>query len=224
MRDQAAEEGVGAHFDAAMLLETRKRTFDVIARVGAEIAPGMSEEEGVALTKARLSEAELARGWHGVYVRFGKNTLKNYDEASEPGVVLGANDICFIDIGPVWRQWEGDGGDTFVFGDDPDMHAAKRDVHVLFDRAHTKWRAEKPSGEALYAFAGEEAERMGWRLNLGLASHRLSDFPHYAFHRGTLAAAPYTPSAGLWVLEMHIRHPTRAIGAFYEDLLLDDPR
>jgi hypothetical protein len=35
-----------------------------------------------------------------------------------------------------------------------------------------------------------------------------------------LAGAPYSPSSGLWVLEIQIRHPTRPISAFYEDLML----
>lgn len=30
-----------------------------------------------------------------------------------------------------------------------------------------------------------------------MAGHRLSDFPHNAIHKGTLAAAPYAPSSGL---------------------------
>ena len=32
----------------------------------------------------------------------------------------------------------------------------------------------------------------------------------------------FTPSPLLWVLEIHIRHPTAGYGAFYEDMLLDD--
>jgi len=30
-----------------------------------------------------------------------------------------------------------------------------------------------------------------------------------------------SPSSGLWVLEIQIRHPTLPISAFYEDLMLD---
>lgn len=62
---------------------------------------------------------------------------------------------------------------------------------------------------------------MGWRLNLDLSGHRLSDFPHSAFFKGGVAEAPFAPSPELWVLEMHIRHRTRPFGAFYEDMLID---
>jgi hypothetical protein len=30
----------------------------------------------------------------------------------------GEDDIFFIDIGPTWQEWEGDGGQTFVTGED----------------------------------------------------------------------------------------------------------
>ena len=30
--------------------------------------------------------------------------------------MLAEDDIYFVDIGPVWRHWEGDGGDTFTTG------------------------------------------------------------------------------------------------------------
>lgn len=219
MTDQAAEEAVGEHFDAAMLMEARARTRAAIHAIAAGIAPGRTEAAAVELAQAVLAAADMRRGWHGVYVRFGENTLKTFGKPSQD-TTLGENDIFFIDIGPVWRKWEGDGGDTFVTGGDPDMHAAARDVRVLFDRVHNLWRAEHLSGAALYDYATKEAENMGWALNLDMAGHRLSDFPHSAIHKGALAVAPYAPSSGLWVLEIQIRHPTRPFGAFYEDLML----
>ncbi|HZC17528.1 MAG TPA: M24 family metallopeptidase [Caulobacteraceae bacterium] len=220
MTDQLSEEAVGEHYDAAMLMETRARTRAAIHMIADGIAPGMTEAAAVELAQGVLAAADMQRGWHGVYVRFGENTLKTFGKASED-TTLGENDIFFIDIGPVWRKWEGDGGDTFVIGDDADMHAAARDVRTLFDRVQDRWRTEHLSGAALYDHATKEAERMGWLLNLDMAGHRLSDFPHSAIYKGPLAQAPYSPSSGLWVLEIQIRHPDRPFGAFYEDLMLD---
>ena len=218
--NQIEQEGVGANFDVAMMMDVRQRTWRVIHAIAARIAPGMTEAAGVDLARRILAEAGMQRGWHGVYVRFGANTLANYGHPSDPSLVLGENDIFFIDIGPVWEKWEGDGGDTFVVGDDPDMHAAKRDVRVLFDKVHDRWRTERLTGMALYDYAATEAQAMGWVLNLRMPGHRLSDFPHSAIHKGPLAGVPYSPSSGLWVLEIQIRHPTRPISAFYEDLML----
>ncbi len=162
----------------------------------------------------------MIRGWHGIHVRFGVNTLKQFGKPSEPGVKLLEHDIYFIDIGPVWQKWEGDGGESFAVGTDPDMHRAVHDVREVFDRVRNRWLAEKISGRDLYQYADEQARNLGWELNLEMSGHRLSDFPHAALHTGSLAEVEFTPSEGLWVLEIQIRHPQRPFGAFYEDLLL----
>lgn len=204
-----------------MMLETRRRTFEVINHLSTEIVPGMTEEEGVALTRRVLSEAGMVRGWHGINVRFGINTVNDYHVKSKPGVVLGEDDIYFIDIGPIWRDWEGDGGDTFTTGSDPEFNRIARDVKAVFEAVQARWRRDRLTGEALYRVAVEESERRGWLLSLDMSGHRLSEFPHAAHHKGALAEAPFVPSPDLWMLEIQIRHPTRLFGAFYEDLLTD---
>jgi hypothetical protein len=57
-------------------------------------------------------------------------------------------------------------------------------------------------------------------LNLELSGHRLGDFPHATHFDGTMAEIDFRPSAALRVLEIHIRHPELAFGAYYEDLLM----
>jgi Xaa-Pro aminopeptidase len=107
-----AQEAVGPNYDAAMLLEARRRTRQAVNDIAAGIAPGMVEEAAMDLARRLLADAGLLRGWHGIHVRFGANTLKNFGEPSEPGTILRDDDIFFIDIGPVWDKWEGDAGDT----------------------------------------------------------------------------------------------------------------
>jgi Xaa-Pro aminopeptidase len=220
--DRVRAEACGPRYDRLMMLEARRRTFEVISRLSSEIVPGMTEEEGVALTRRVLSEAGMARGWHGINVRFGVNTLNAFHVKSKPGVVLGKDDVYFIDIGPIWRDWEGDGGDTFATGSDPEFNRIAHDVKAVFAAVQARWKQDRLTGEALYRVAVEESERRGWLLNLDMSGHRLSEFPHAAHHKGALADAPFTPSPGLWMLEIQLRHPTRPFGAFYEDLLLDD--
>ncbi|MBO9714599.1 M24 family metallopeptidase [Sphingomonas sp.] len=214
------QERSGARFDRALLLETRDRTRALIHEVAGAIVPGMAEADALALLKRTLKERGMLRGWHAPHVRFGINTLKQFGEPSEPGVVLGQEDIFFLDIGPVWQGHEGDAGETFVVGRDPEMHRAARDVKAVFDTTRTRWLADGLSGLELYRFAEREAGRLGWALNLELGGHRLSDFPHAVVHDGALLEADYAPSAGLWVLEIQIRHPSRPFSAFHEDLLL----
>lgn len=218
--ERARVERVGRNYDRQMMLRAREQTLEAIRRIAAGIQVGMSEEEGVEWARTVLREAHLLRGWHGIKIRFGANTLKTFNEPSTPGVVLQEDDIYFVDIGPVWQKWEGDAGATFVVGTDPDMARAVRDVRSVFERVRVKWLTERLTGLALYEYASQAAVELGWRLNLETSGHRIADFPHAALYEGVLAEVPFEPSSGLWVLEIQIRHPQRAFGAFYEDTLL----
>lgn len=97
------------------------------------------------------------RGWHAIHVRFGPNTLKNFGEPSEPGVVLRPDEIFFIDIGPVWRAYEGDGDESFTVGADPQMLKAVVDVRSVFDATRDCWRTAGLTGIELNRFAQSEA-------------------------------------------------------------------
>lgn len=220
--NQSQIEGVGAAFDMARLLEQRARTLEAVTAIAAAVRPGMLEEEAVALANSLLAQRQMRRGWHKVNLRFGVNTTLHFHTASQPGVVLGKSDIFFIDIGPVFENWEGDAGDTFVVGQDADLVRCAADARKVFHAARHRWMAGDLSGRALYDFAAAEASRLGWELNLDMNGHRISDFPHKAIFSGSLAQIDFAPTAGLWVLEIQIRHPTRSFGAFFEDLLLDD--
>lgn len=220
--DRVEAEAVGRRYDREMMLLARQKTRHAMHAIAAAIRPGMLEEEAHDLARCTLRDASMLRGWHAVHVRFGPNTLKPFGVPSDPGVRLQENDLFFLDIGPVWQHWEGDAGETFVVGDDPEMHRLARDSRTVFDRVHAIWRSKGLTGAALYAEAVAAAASLGWELNLDMSGHRLSDFPHAVLHEGTLAHAPFTPSAELWVLEIQIRHRERPLSAFYEDLLLDE--
>jgi methionyl aminopeptidase len=215
-------EGTGETFSIAQLMEVRARTRRAVGMIADQVEVGMVEEDAKAMARDTLSSLGMRRGWHHIIVRCGSNTTKDFMERSEPGVVLGPDDIFFVDIGPVYQGCEGDAGDTFVFGSDPEHHRAKADVRAIWDRVRDRWFTEGTTGRELYDYATETAESLGWRLNLDLSGHRLSDYPHSAQYDGPLAEVDFRPNPNLWVLEIAIVHPERAFGAFYEDLLLED--
>ena len=215
-------EAIGTNFSVAKQLEVRARTHEALHMIAANITPGMVEEDAAAMARDLLGTMDMRKGWHRVIVRFGSNTTKDFEAKSDPGIVLGTDDIFFIDIGPIYGDTEGDAGETFVFGDDPEHHKAKHDVRALWDEVRNLWREKGLTGPELYDHAIKAAEQRGWVLNLDLSGHRLSEFPHEAHYDGSLADAALYPKPNLWVLEMAIRHPTKPFGAFYEDLLLDD--
>lgn len=215
-------EQVGNDYDPEQLLAVRNMTREVIHRIASNIKPGMIEDEAVDMAKNMLDEMEMLRGWHDVYVRFGTNTTKTFGAESAPGVVLGEDDIFFIDIGPVWKQWEGDGGDTFVTGNNPELKRCADDAKAIFHEVRHKWANEGSTGLVLYDFAVTCAKKRGWELNLDLSGHRIADFPHEVIYKGPLAEVDFSPSRLIWVLEIHIRHPEMTYGAFFEDMLLED--
>ncbi|MGI4813062.1 MAG: M24 family metallopeptidase [Janthinobacterium lividum] len=215
-------EAVGAKHDAAQMLVVRSMTREVIHAIANSCKPGMVEEDAVEMAKDLLAEKGMLRGWHDVYVRFGTNTTKTFGALSDPGVVLGADDIFLIDIGPTWKDWEGDGGDTFVTGGNAEKAKCARDAREIFHDVRKHWLQTGATGKDLYTYAVAAAEQRGWILNMDLSGHRLADFPHAAVYEGPMADIDFTPSRQLWVLEIHIRNAAHTFGAFYEDMLLED--
>ena len=215
-------EGTGEKFTLENLMDVRARTRKAVHLIADQVQPGMAEEEAKAIAPRTLEGLEMRRGWHHIIVRCGPNTTKDFMEKSEPGVVLGDDDIFFVDIGPIYGGTEGDAGDTFVFGSDPEHLRAKREVRQIWDEVREVWFTTGNTGKELYDRATEVAARYGWKLNLDLSGHRLSDFPHSAHYDGPLAEVEFRPNPNLWVLEIAIAHPDRRFGAFYEDLLLED--
>src|SRR5712672_1596855 len=184
-------EATGANFSVAKQLDVRARTHTALRQIAANVTPGMVEEDAAAMARDLLGTMDMRKGWHRVIVRFGPNTTKDFEAESEPGVVLGEQDIFFIDIGPVYGDTEGDAGETFVFGEDPEHLKASRDVRAL-------WFEKGLTGPELYEYAGTSAAERGWRLNLDLSGHRLSEFPHEAHYAGSLADAKLRPKPNLW--------------------------
>jgi Xaa-Pro aminopeptidase len=215
-------EATGEKFSLERLMDVRARTRKAVHLIADQVEVGMREEDAKAMARDTLTGLDMRRGWHHIIVRVGPNTTKDFMERSEPGVVLGADDIFFVDIGPIYGDTEGDAGDTFVVGDNPEHHRAKREVRLIWDQVRDQWFAHGTTGKELYDYAIETAAGYGWKLNLDLSGHRLSDFPHSAHYDGPLAEVEFRPNPNLWVLEIAVIHPDGTFGAFYEDLLLED--
>lgn len=214
-----SREAVGGRFDPALMEQARSRSWAVLHGIRERMQPGIGEEEARAAAADVFRQHGVERLWHPPIIRIGANTTKTYRQRSHPDVRLGPDDIYFIDLGLVFAGHEGDVGDTFVVGDPPERQACAAAARSLFDEVALAWRTAGLSGRALYDFAGERAQAMGWRFNHAIKGHRLGDFPHAIHKAGDLGTLDGTPSAGLWVLEIQIAHPTEPYGAFYEDLL-----
>jgi Xaa-Pro aminopeptidase len=215
-------EAVGEAFSLAAMAKAQALTFEAVRKIAAEIAPGVTEGRGLEIAQEVLERLGMERLWHKNVVRFGAGTTETFKGDFQPDYALQANDIFFVDLGAVFGGHEGDAGDTFTVGDDPEMAACAEAARTLWHEVADKWRDEKLTGKALYSFALGRAKGMGWKLNWEVKGHRVSDFPHAIYNGGPLGALDTTPVPGVWVLEIQIRHPTRPFGAFYEDLLIGD--
>jgi Xaa-Pro aminopeptidase len=172
--------------------------------------------------------------WHKRIVRAGRNTLAPYDE-NPPDLMAGEDDIIFLDLGPVFEEWEADFGRTFVIGTDPVKLKLRDDSGKAFADAK-KYFQEHPevTGVELFKYAEKLAERYGWEFGGAIAGHLIGQFPHERIpgDKVTLYVHPDNPRRmrGLdangqerhWILEIHFVDRARQIGGFYEELLTVD--
>jgi Xaa-Pro dipeptidase len=173
----------------------------------------------------------ITKYWHKRIVRAGKNTLAPYAE-NPPDLTIGEDDILFLDLGPVFEQWEADFGRTFVVGSDPMKLKLRDDVGAAF--AEGKRYFERTPGitaQQLFAYATSLAEKFGWEFGGPIAGHLIGHFPHekIAGDKVTLYVHPASQLAMRsldekgrkrhWILEIHFVDRERQIGGFFEELL-----
>ncbi len=195
------------------------------------------------ITESRLNQEiyDLAREmfgistyWHKRIVRAGANTLLPYAD-NPPDHAIGEDDILFLDLGPVFEDYEADFGRTFVIGSDPAKLKMRDDVGKAFADGKRYFK-ENPgiTASQLYAHAVSLAEKYGWEFGGPIAGHLIGQFPHerIADDKVTLYVHPKsnlrmrsTDEKGRmrhWILEIHFVDRRRRIGGFFEELLTVD--
>jgi hypothetical protein len=169
--------------------------------------------------------------WHKRIVRAGPNTLLPYDE-NPPDLTIGADDILFLDLGPVFEKWEADFGRTFVLGSDPVKHKMKQDVGQAFAEGKKYFHANPEiTSNELFKHAESLAQKFGWVFGGPIAGHLLGQFPHERIPNDRVSLYVHPDSHLLmrslddngqkrhWILEIHFVDRERQIGGFYEELL-----
>jgi Xaa-Pro dipeptidase len=208
------------------------REIETRALIRAGITESALNEDIYALAKEMFG---ITTYWHKRIVRAGKNTLQPYAE-NPPDVTIGADDILFLDLGPVFEEWEADFGRTFVLGSDPVKHKLCADVGEAFaaGKQHFK-KTPNITGSELFAYTESLARQFGWEFGGTIAGHLIGRFPHekIADDKVTLYVHPASHrqmrsldqngQARHWILEIHFVDRKRQIGGFYEELLTVDP-
>jgi Xaa-Pro dipeptidase len=82
-----------------------------------------------------------------------------------PDLTPQADDILFLDLGPVFEQWEADFGCTFVLGSNPLKLKMRQDVkwHSLRGKQYFKEHLDITSRE-LFHYAESLAGKYGWEF------------------------------------------------------------
>lgn len=212
---------VRENFKLEDFLGAREKTLGALSEVQNRLEAGMNEEDCLRVVTDVFNQMGVEKKWHPSKFRIGEDTLCSFKEKSQKNSVLSEGEIFFIDIGPVWGNYEGDIGRTFIFGEDKfDYKKIVSASQKVFEETSNHWQESGVSGEELYQFASEFAGNLGFRLNSKMAGHRLGDFPHHLFYRGSLAESQESPVPNLWVLEILLSCEKSNRGAFYEDILV----
>ncbi|MGB3523231.1 MAG: M24 family metallopeptidase [Mycobacterium sp.] len=205
--------------------------FDEIERRGM-VRPGVGERQlSDEIRDLAADMFGVTRHWHRRVVRAGENSLLPF-HADPPDRVMADDDIAYLDLGPIFEEWEADFGRTFVLGDDPDKLA-------LRDALPGVWRAGRAFFEAHADITGTQlfehvvglAQDAGFEFGAPIAGHLLGEFPHkkisgddarFYVAPGSDEPMRRTDPTGRvchWILEVHLVNRARGFGGFYEQLL-----
>ncbi|MFS2157514.1 M24 family metallopeptidase [Pseudomonas sp. Pseusp122] len=212
-------EKVGPRYSLDGMLAAREQSVRALAAIASQLKVGMTTAQALEMAHEQLQAMGASHTWHPTYIRFGDDTVRTPRQGIDPERRLRATDIAVVDLGPVWDGYEGDYGDTFVFGGHPLHQACVIALHEVFNETRDAWHRGL-TGRELYDFAERSAIAKGWRLERNLAGHRIADFPHALFGQDKLAELEIVPSEMVWVLEIQLCHPTEAVGGFFEDILI----
>jgi Xaa-Pro aminopeptidase len=197
------------------------------------IAPGRTERD---VERDIYALAERSFGvkqhWHKRIVRSGINTLRIASE-DPPVLEIAADDTVFLDLGPVFGEWEADVGRTYVMGGDVHKHRLCQDLGRIFDELKHYFDTNPDvTGADLYSFAQNAAQTSDWLFGGSIAGHIVGQFPHALIpgekdfyrispaNRTRMRDPDATGQTKFWIIEVHLVDQSRTFGGFYERLLV----
>lgn len=174
----------------------------------------------------------IKKFWHKRIVRAGKNTLLPYKENPED-LTLHKDDILFLDLGPVFEEWEADFGRTYVLGHNSEKLKLKNDVESAWFEGKEYFEKHKHhlTGAKFYEFTCELAKKYGWEYGNEHCGHLIGDFPHeillgeekinyiHPENNQLMIEKDKNGNERFWIYEIHFINKELQIGGFFEQLL-----
>lgn len=235
LTDQKARDVFGTGQDVRLdaLLRAEQRAFEMLAAIEERglIRQGRTEREiEQDILNIAQNQFGIEQHWHKRIVRAGENTLAVFAE-NPPIVEVRDDDVVFVDLGPVFDNWEADIGKTYVIGSNSQKIALVEELERQFDLINKRLN-EKPSmtGAELYHYACDSAVQAGYRFGGQIAGHIVAEFPHarlpgerQAHHISPANPLPLSDPDPLgnkrhWIIEVHLISADGEFGGFYERL------
>ena len=239
----ASGAGVSGAERTANLVEAQNKAAAMFVDIERDLVrAGVTEKELTdAIYKLGHEKYNVHTHWHKRVVRSGPHTLSPFKE-SLPDRTIAEDDILFVDLGPVFAEYEADFGRTFVLGSDPDKLA-------LRDALEPLWFAIKQRFDQSPAMTCEEMYRVTLELTADAArssgrqwtygndlfyGHLVGNFPHERIPNDKVSLYLTTgnpePVRSLdkngqqrhWILEIYLYDKARGFGGFYEQIMTVD--
>jgi len=169
--------------------------------------------------------------WHKRIVRTGINSVHSFKE-NPPNLTIQENDLVYLDLGPVFDEYEGDIGKTYLLGSDPKKRKLINDLERIFVESKSFY-LERPSmtGAELWSHVQDQTKNAGWLYGSHIAGHVIGEFSHVQkygdapearinqFNKLPMNLPDSDGNKRHWILEIHLVDQNKTFGGFYEDLL-----
>ncbi|MCA8901832.1 MAG: M24 family metallopeptidase [Hyphomonas sp.] len=218
----------------ARLEAAEAKALDLLSAIRAAglVRPGASETQiDAGIAEIAAADFGISRNWHKRLVRAGANTVCVFADMP-PVRTISEDDTAYLDLGPVFGEWEADVGETWAVGADPAKHALVAALPDVFAEVTARARAHPDiAGAGLYDFACRAAAARGYHFGGRIAGHTIGEFPHLTWpgekaqqliapgNDTALTAPDHLGRPRHWIVEVHLLEPGRTWGGFYERLL-----
>lgn len=205
--------------------------FDTVVERGLIRAGTLESELSEAIHGLARELFGVKRHWHKRVVRSGPNSVLTYHD-DPPDRRIEADDVVYLDFGPVFSAWEADLGRTYAVGTDPRKHQLVSDIAKAFRLGQTRYETEPTlTAGQLFDYVHGLADSAGWDFGNTSAGHLVDEFPHesdrsaekrYSIRSGNTISLREPFADGRprhWILEIHFVDRARQFGGFFEELL-----
>ncbi len=194
---------------------------------------GASEQEvNEQIFELAKKEFGVTKHWHKRIVRAGINSVLT-SKANPENRIIEMNDLVYVDLGPVFEEFEGDIGKTYLMGSDAKKQKLINDLERIFVLGKSHYLSDPDqTGAALYDFVVRQCEEADWNFGNEIAGHIVSEFAHIQIYGNVpenriwkqntvpMSAPGSDGKTRYWILEIHLVDKEGQYGGFFEDILL----